>query len=114
MFIHSHLQTSGMLLTLDLCLLAQPYGSLLFPQPQTLFGQVVFFFWRLNSVTAATEAMIVMLLLLYVWFTSRGARSPGSWFRHGVGAILLLRSDAHWMKTRSSEQPTGIEMFAPV
>jgi hypothetical protein len=53
----------GVVLTLSFCLLTQPSGSLLYKKPSSVFGRVVFFFWRLNPLACAAEALLAIYLL---------------------------------------------------
>lgn len=89
----------GLFITIFICLLIQPYGSLLYRQPRRKFEKVVFFFWRLNPLACVMEGM-----LLGVAFTVGATRlfrqcprsSPDrlSWnhLRTAATAVLLLRS----------------------
>ncbi len=55
--------TFGLYLTLGFCLLAQPYGSLLYPKPRSVLGRIVFFFWRLNPISTLFEVVLLSIAL---------------------------------------------------
>lgn len=61
----------GLFLTIGICILVQPYGSLLYVQPQSMQGRLVFFFWRLNPVSGLLE--IVLFAVAFI---------EGIWQRH--------------------------------
>jgi hypothetical protein len=103
------------LVILQLCLLSQPTGSLLYVKPKTRLGRVVFFFWRLNPLAAFTEATATSLILAYIWFRKlqKFRNSPLLW-HHMIGAILLLRSqsdtiEAHRKKNSSDKDKDAHE-----
>ncbi|KAH8748960.1 hypothetical protein F5882DRAFT_421692 [Hyaloscypha sp. PMI_1271] len=80
----------GMFLTLQLCQLTQPYGSLLFRGSSG-------FLWRVNPIASFTEALtIVTYLLKAVWGAWREGQGFGGtpWakkLRATASALLLLR-----------------------
>ncbi|KAK3319567.1 hypothetical protein B0T19DRAFT_445372 [Cercophora scortea] len=79
----SHESVFGMFLTLSLCLLTQPYGSLLYRPPTKYthsythsdgydsFVRAGFFLWRLSPVACISEAIVICFLtyraLLAAW-----------------------------------------------
>lgn len=109
----------GMFLTLSLCLLTQPYGSLFYSPPHddesTTLKQSAFAFWRLNPLACLSEAVIVCFLLTQALGSAvKGGvlpelsrrfpfYSPGSvrnrrWREHWhvhAAALLLLRANSH-------------------
>ncbi len=52
-----------MFLTLSLCVLVQPYGSLLYIKPRNAFGREVIFFWQLNPLACILEAVLLTVTL---------------------------------------------------
>jgi hypothetical protein len=77
----------GMFLTLQLCQLTQPSGSLLFPGVDS-------FFWRCNPIASLTEALIILWHLTAALI--RTARDGGFAIRKELqetaSGLLLLRS----------------------
>jgi hypothetical protein len=98
----------GLYLTLSFCLLVQPYGSLLYPKPKTILGRIVFFFWRLNPISAILEVVLLAVALVDgIWIALKAWRTPpeeplGFWkqLRITATATQLLRSHGrlpeHW------------------
>ena len=113
----------GLFLTLSLCLLTQPYGSLLY-RPlgdsfSSRFLQRAFFLWRLNPLACVGEAIVVAYsILLTLWsamkegyrilpslqvswrfpFVSVEWEDGCRWRRHfhlNAAALLLLRANDH-------------------
>ena len=76
----------GMFLTLQLCQLTQPYGSL-------LFHSVSGFFWRCNPIAALVEAVTILWYLvaavLRSWRKDRAAVLKE--LQENASALLLLR-----------------------
>lgn len=64
-----------MFLTLSLCLLTQPYGSLLYrplsSENSSGFLRRVFFLWRLNPLACAGEALVIGFCLLKIVSSGR-------------------------------------------
>lgn len=54
----------GLFLTLCICLLVQPYGSLFYVKPKNTLGRAIFFFWRLHPVACLLEAVVLVIALL--------------------------------------------------
>ena len=54
----------GMFLTLTICILVQPVGSLIFGQPQNVIGRVAFFFWRLHPLACVSEALLIASVVI--------------------------------------------------
>ncbi|KAK6074264.1 hypothetical protein SCUP234_08314 [Seiridium cupressi] len=107
----------GMFLTITICLLAQPYGSVLYIQPAGPIGRAVFFFWRINPLACAAEALLVLYALCEVaWVAVTGSshqnadpvtHSIGERFDAGIAALLLVRKHSrlppHWALARANE-----------
>ncbi|KAI0865941.1 hypothetical protein F4860DRAFT_509124 [Xylaria cubensis] len=90
----------GLFLTLALCLLVQPYGSLLYLKPTSAVGRSVYFFWRLNPLACVLEVVLLAMAVFdgivaaVRWRHDPSEESMGFW-RHLQGtfrAISLLRS----------------------
>ncbi|KLU84986.1 hypothetical protein MAPG_04020 [Magnaporthiopsis poae ATCC 64411] len=120
----------GMFLTLSLCLLTQPYGSLFYRPYGSAFGRLVFFFWRLNPLACACEAVIIAgSLFHFVASTWNGAnrlmlswRFPLPFFRGGLNlsgwrralhihaaVLLLLRANDHGEKLATLGSPSFVD-----
>ncbi|KAM7182810.1 hypothetical protein V8F33_014003, partial [Rhypophila sp. PSN 637] len=56
----------GIFLTLSLCLLTQPYGSLFYNPPSSKTSQRLFFTWRLNPLASIAETAVIILSLVLV------------------------------------------------
>ena len=84
----SRANISGMFVTLQLCQLTQPYGSLFF---RGLSG----FFWRVNSIASFVEALIIEYYFLKaIWQAWREELEMPQWgkeLRTTASALLLLR-----------------------
>jgi hypothetical protein len=98
--IFSQANLFGLYLTIAICLLAQPQGTLLYIQPRNFVGRCIFFFWRLNPLACAAEVMLVLLALVdsvrFAALQSRSATSAKAtvfWksLRLSAAAICLLR-----------------------
>jgi hypothetical protein len=78
----------GMFVTLQLCQLTQPYGSLLFRGSSG-------FFWRVNPIASFVEALIIAYYLLKtIWQAWREELEMTQWgkkLRTTASALLLLR-----------------------
>jgi hypothetical protein len=88
----------GMFLTLALCLLTQPQGSLLHGRREDWMGKVLFLIWRLNPLACFSEAVAVFIVLgdtvRELW---REEQRPNwshwiSRFQITAAALLLLRA----------------------
>ncbi|KAM7187508.1 hypothetical protein V8F20_010957 [Naviculisporaceae sp. PSN 640] len=109
----------GIFLTLSLCLLTQPYGSLFYNPPSSKGGQRLFFAWRLNPLACIAErpetAVIIVSLFLvlrlamqdpkhntlpslsskFLFYLARTEKSR-NWRRHWhlhAAALLLIRAN---------------------
>lgn len=51
-------------LSLSLCLLVQPFGSVLYVRPTSILGRTVFFFWRLNPLACILEVLLLLFALV--------------------------------------------------
>ncbi|KAK9796611.1 putative Transmembrane protein [Seiridium cardinale] len=101
----------GMFLTITICLLAQPYGSVLYVQPVGPIGRALFFFWRINPLACAAEALLVLYALCEVaWVAITGsshqdaelvAHSIGERFDAGIAALLLVRRHSRFPPHRA-------------
>lgn len=56
----------GIFLTLSLCLLTQPYGSLFYNPPSSKSGQRLFFTWRMNPLACIAETAVTIVSLALV------------------------------------------------
>jgi hypothetical protein len=78
----------GMFVTLQLCQLTQPYGSLLFRGSSG-------FFWRVNPIASFVEALIIAYYLLKtIWQAWREELEMPHWgkkLKTTASALLLLR-----------------------
>lgn len=113
----------GIFLTLTLCLLSQPVGSLLYcagrPGP---FRSLVLALWRLNPLACVSEALIISIALgRTTWATlQNGQASFREWrtrLRRTAAALLLLRAQA-WTKDGFLVVPrlfwvAGVEGYPP-
>lgn len=112
----------GTLLTLSICLLLQPKGSLIFWRPSSLLGRTLFFFLRLDPIVCALEAASVLqALMLILW---RAIRSHGNPFREfgvfaanlqaGAAGLLFLRSHTElWQSTIDPQLDERLDEQAP-
>src|SRR5437667_3670577 len=110
----------GMFLTLSLCLLVQPFGSLLYTKPKGAFGRVIFFFWRLNPLACVMEVLLLAIALIDgIWMALKEWRAPsgspiGFWKHLQVTAtaVQLLRGigqlPEHWRALGEEPQQSGI------
>jgi len=91
----------GVFLTLTLCLLAQPYGSFLYSQPESQTGSLAFSLWRLNPLACTAESVAILYVFLRSWFhnptVTKELEEPRLQVRKDVrlkaAALLLLRAD---------------------
>ena len=96
-------------LTLGSCLLVQPCGSLIYTKPRSIVGRTIFFFWRLNPLATAVEAILVVIALVdgvrtaFERQTGRLQSGLGFWreLHATLLAIQLLR-----VQGRSTQQST--------
>ncbi|KAK4207844.1 hypothetical protein QBC37DRAFT_454326 [Rhypophila decipiens] len=106
----------GIFLTLSLCLLTQPYGSLFYNPPSSKTSQRLFFTWRLNPLACIAETAVIIVSLVLVlrlamqdpehntlpsvsrrfpFYHARTERSR-NWRRHWhlhAAALLLIRAN---------------------
>lgn len=94
----------GLFLTLSFCLLAQPTGSLLYSRPTIFVDGMVSFFWRINPLTGAMEAVLVLVAFLDTvrrWLLtltlSEGRASQGLFNRLHITARALHLLRGRWM-----------------
>lgn len=98
----------GLFLTLCLCLLSQPWGSLLYRplyKDWPVYVQLCFFVWRLNPIACVAEAFVIAGCLLDTAFTlwrdywkSFDGIHSSVWtdrFHITAAALFLLRADEH-------------------
>ena len=110
----------GIFLTLSLCLLMQPYGSLFYNPPPTSdksskTSQRLFFLWRLNPLACIAETVVIVFGLAQALrlalqdphntlpsisrrfpFYHAGTARSGNWRRHWhvhAAALLLIRAN---------------------
>lgn len=113
----------GLFLTLTLCLLSQPVGSLLYcagrPGP---FRSLVLALWRLNPLACVSEALIISIAIgQTTWATLQNRQASfREWrtrLRRTAAALLLLRAQA-WTKDGFLVVPrlfwvAGVEGYPP-
>jgi hypothetical protein len=93
----------GLFLTLSLCLLTQPWGSLLYRplgRSRPWIVQFCFFLWRLNPIACVAEAVVIAICLMdtihSVWRRERYNLSSHAYKLHITAATLLLfRTSEH-------------------
>jgi hypothetical protein len=93
----------GLFLTLSLCLLTQPWGSLLYrplSRSWPLITQFCFFLWRLNPIACVAEAVVIAICLVdtihSVWRRDRFSLSSHAHELHITAATLLIfRTSEH-------------------
>ncbi|KAM7204740.1 hypothetical protein V8F20_003524 [Naviculisporaceae sp. PSN 640] len=64
----------GLFLTLSLCLLTQPWGSLLYrplDKDWAKFARILFFIWRLHPIACAAETVIILVCYVYTALETR-------------------------------------------
>lgn len=97
---------AGLLLTMTLCLITQPWGSLFFRPPRKDdpgIAQLCFFLWRLNPIASAAEAFFIGASLFDTARDLFHRQRVGSFdrinlfdmaseFRDTAAALLLLRT----------------------
>ena len=101
----------GLFLTLMLCLLTQPWGSLVYPPPKDTRSRTVravFFTWRISPLACAIEAVLILASLLATAIQlirhSQRPEHPAIWtkqflshcaheFHVTAAALLLLRAN---------------------
>lgn len=113
----------GLFLTLVLCLLSQPVGSLLYcaGRPGSL-RSIVLTLWRLNPLACVSEALIISIAIgQTTWATFQNQQASfREWrtrLRRTAAALLLLRAQA-WTKDGFLVVPrlfwvAGVEGYPP-
>jgi len=104
----------GTFLTIWLCILAQPYGSLVYRPPTSSVGTFIFFFWRFNPLSCAAEAVVILYVFLRVCTRRIAATttSQPSFPRElhlTAAALLILRADTRDETGIRIVQRLGIE-----
>ncbi|KAM7195803.1 hypothetical protein V8F33_006452 [Rhypophila sp. PSN 637] len=84
----------GLLVTIALCLLAQPHGSLLYAKPRGILNRLLFFFWRLNPLACVAEAFLVVAILFTAICSTIKSRWEGSGDDEGRDIWRALRTTA--------------------
>ena len=116
----------GMFLTLSLCLLTQPYGSLFYSPPHDDDCHTImpwtFVFWRLNPLACVSEAIVIYFTLVQAFslavksgiapelsrrfpFYRISSDRNRRWKRHwhvNAAALLLLRANDHYGDQRGN------------
>ncbi|KAI0187789.1 hypothetical protein F4808DRAFT_466319 [Astrocystis sublimbata] len=101
----------GLFLTLILCLLVQPYGSLLYQKPTSIVGRSIFFFWRLNPVGCVLEAALLAVAVIDgIIVAVRAPHDPAE--GHHYKAIVI--EDARLSIAEATSRDRANEATAPL
>ncbi|TRX96805.1 hypothetical protein FHL15_002111 [Xylaria flabelliformis] len=121
----------GLFLTLALCLLVQPYGSLLYAKPRSVLSRSVFFFWRLNPLSCILEVFLLAIagadgvVAAVRAHRTLSEDSEGFWrhFQCTLRAITLLRAQGRLLfhdhkgategVTRTATDPRSVAIEDP-
>jgi hypothetical protein len=115
----------GLFLTIGLCLLVQPYGSLLYMKPQSVVGRIIFFFWPLNSLACIAEVFLLLIAMMDGMWTVLRSSSPPEEFRGfwdhmctTAAAVQLIRRHGvipgHWRTFVENDRGTTVSHNMPI